>query len=126
MSPFFAIVVAMQDHTGPFVRRRPSGRADGLKAPANLVGKDFSGLLKSPASAKVDAVRDGALYCFNMWLLLDPNYMKKVADFIRANGIKGVRAFVKRENLEFDLDSLRGAIRSVYDGRYKFSRYFPP
>jgi arylsulfatase len=51
--------------------------------------------------------------------------MGRIADFIRANGAEGVQAFVENEDLEIDLDHKRGAIRSVYDGRYKFSRYFP-
>lgn len=99
--------------------------ADGSKAAADLPGKDFSHLLKSPANAKVDAVRNGALYCFNMWLTLDPDFLGRIADFIRANGTEGVSAFVKKEGLKPDLDRRRGAIRSVYDGRYRFSRYFP-
>jgi arylsulfatase len=99
--------------------------ADGARATAGLPGKDFSGLLKSPADAAVDTVRDGALFCFNMWLLLDPDYLGRIADFIRENGDAGVAAFVEREGLKPDLDNKRGAIRSVYDGRYRFSRYFP-
>ncbi len=99
--------------------------ADGSNATADLPGKDFSVLLKSPANASFDAVRDGALYCFNMWLLLDPDYIARIADYIRANGTKGVPAFVKKEGLKPDLAHKRGAIRSVYDGRYRFSRYFP-
>jgi arylsulfatase len=97
----------------------------GKKATASLPGEDFSALLKSPANADIDAVRDGALYCFNMWLLLDPDYLGKIADYIRANGTQGVSAYVKNEGLKPDLDRKRGAIRSVYDGRYRFSRYFP-
>ena len=99
--------------------------ADGARATAGLPGKDFSGLLKSPADAAVDTVRDGALYCFNMWLLLDPDYLGRIADFIRKNGAAGVPAFVEKEGLKPDLDNKRGAIRCVYDGRYRFSRYFP-
>ncbi len=99
--------------------------ADGGNAAADLPGTDFSPLLRSPVDADIDAVRDGALYCFNMWMLLDPDYMGRIADFIRANGTKGVQAFVKEEGLKIDLDHKRGAIRSVYDGRYRFSRYFP-
>ena len=70
-------------------------------------------------------MREGALYCFNMWLLLDPDYLGRIADFIRKNGAAGVPAFVEKEGLKPDLDNKRGAIRCVYDGRYRFSRYFP-
>lgn len=99
--------------------------ADGSKVAADLPGKDFSPFLRSPANADVNAVRDGALYCFNMWILVDPNYVGRVADFIRANGTEGVPAFIKEEGLKPDLVHLRSAIRSVYDGQYRFSRYFP-
>jgi len=99
--------------------------ADGPKAAADLPGKDFSRLLRSPANADIHAVRGGALFCYNMWLFLDPNYVGRVADFIRANGTEGVPAFVKKEGLKPDLEHIRGGIRSIYDGRYRFSRYFP-
>ena len=36
-----------------------------------------------------------------------------------------IRRPVEKEGLKPDLDNKRGAIRSVYDGRYRFSRYFP-
>jgi arylsulfatase len=99
--------------------------SESAKTASNLPGKDFSPLLTSSDNANIDAVRDGALYCFNMWLFLDPGYMGRIADHIRANGPEGVPAFVNKEGLKPDLDRKRGAIRSIYDGQYRFSRYFP-
>lgn len=85
----------------------------------DLHGSDFSQLLTSPGSAAVDAVRDGTLYNYNMWLYQDADFMQQA-----------VAAMSKGQNvgdlgLKLNLDK-RGAIRSVYDGRYRLSRYFSP
>jgi arylsulfatase len=85
----------------------------------DLRGSDFSALLSSPDSAPLDAIREGALYNYNMWLYQD-------ADFLQ----QAVAAQQKGQNvgelgLKINLDK-RGAIRSVTDGRYRFSRYFSP
>ncbi|MGD8342042.1 MAG: sulfatase-like hydrolase/transferase [Desulfobacterales bacterium] len=83
-----------------------------------LHGYDVSSLLKNPQKASLDAVRDGALYCYSMWAFMDADWLKKVAE-AAASG------------KEFTLDTMprpetrkRSNIRTVYDGRYKFSRYF--
>ena len=85
----------------------------------NLHGHDFSGLMKSPGTAPVNAVRDGALYNFNMWLFQDPDFLGQMVAAMR----KGQDP--AKLGLKLDL-SRRGAIRSVTDGRYRFSRYFSP
>jgi arylsulfatase A-like enzyme len=85
----------------------------------NLHGHDFSGLMKSPATAPVNAVRDGALYNFNMWLFQDPDFLGQMIGAMR-NGQNPADL-----GLKLDLGN-RGAIRSVTDGRYRFSRYFSP
>ena len=84
-----------------------------------LRGQDLSGLLASPESVKANAVRDGALYNYNMWLYQDADFMRKAFEILRA-GKK-----VAEAGLKPDL-SKRGAIRSITDGRYRFSRYFSP
>ena len=84
-----------------------------------LNGHDVGGLLKSPATSRPDEVRDSALYNFNMWLYQDSEFMAKVYDAVS----KGQN--VADLGLKPDL-SKRGAIRSVTDGRYRFSRYFSP
>jgi len=85
----------------------------------NLQGHDFSGLMKSPGTASVNAVRGGALYNFNMWLFQDPDFLGRMVAAMR----KGQDP--AKLGLKLDL-SRRGAIRSVTDGRYRFSRYFSP
>jgi arylsulfatase A-like enzyme len=84
-----------------------------------LHGHDIGGLMSSPASAPVDAVRKGALYNFNMWLFQDPDFLHQMIEGMR-NGQD-----VAKLGLKLDL-SRRGAIRSVTDGRYRFSRYYSP
>ena len=91
-----------------------------------LPGKDFSGLLAAPDKAGHSAVRDGALYCFNMLAYIDGDFMAKaVATMLQPNGKAQVQAAAKDGSLRPDL-AKRGAIRSVFDGRYQFTRYFSP
>jgi arylsulfatase len=84
-----------------------------------LHGHDLSGLLKSPESAKPDEVRDGALYNYNMWLYQDADFMRQVFEAKSSGNDAAI------PGLELDLNK-RGAIRSITDGRYRFSRYFSP
>ncbi len=91
-----------------------------------LKGRDFSGVLNDPARAGVNDVHEAALYCYNMFAYQDPNFILDVAKTIQAKGKKDGLADIRRRGLKPDLKSHRGAIRSVFDGRYKFSRYFSP
>lgn len=87
-----------------------------------LPGKDLSGLLMSPATAGVNAVREGVLFNYNMFAYVDGDYLLKAVEFINQGGDPK-----KLKDAEFapDLDK-RGAVRSVFDGRYVFARYFSP
>ena len=88
----------------------------------DLPGRDFSSLLAAPGKADRDAVRDGALFCYNMLAYIDGDFMFKAAPFLLApDGKKKM----KEAGLRPDLMK-RGAIRSVFDGRYQFTRYFSP
>ena len=88
----------------------------------NLSGKDISPLLNNPESADFDAIRSGALYNYNMLAFVDGSFLTKVSDFLR-NG--GKPAEIAEKNWRANLNK-RGAIRSIYDGRYKLNRYFSP
>jgi len=89
---------------------------------ARLPGKDISTLLADPEAAAPDALRSGALYSFNMIAYLDRDLLGGVAKFLAEGGkpedipAQGIRPDLRK----------RGAIRAVYDGRYKLSRYFSP
>jgi arylsulfatase len=83
-----------------------------------LNGKDLAPLLKAPDKAGPDAVRPGALYCFSMLSTIDGEYSRKAIAAMLGNEKmpKGLKPNLMK----------RGHIRTVFDGRYKFSRYFAP
>lgn len=87
-----------------------------------LPGKDFSGLLAAPEKADVNAVRDGALFCYNMLAYLDGDFLLRAAAYVQEGGKPDQ---LKSAGIRPDLMK-RGAVRSVYDGRYTFARYFSP
>lgn len=87
-----------------------------------LPGQDFSGLLAAPEKAGLQAVRDGMLFNYNMFAYLDGDYLHKAVAHVRAGGKPNE---LKAAGIVPDL-SKRGAVRSVFDGRYTFSRYFSP
>ncbi|MGB7904743.1 MAG: sulfatase-like hydrolase/transferase, partial [Steroidobacteraceae bacterium] len=88
----------------------------------DLPGKDLSGLLASPDQADVRAIHDGVLFNYNMFAYLDGDYLQKAAAFIQQGGDPKK---LKEAGMVPDMRK-RGAVRSVYDGRYVFSRYFSP
>jgi len=91
-----------------------------------LPGRDFSGLLAAPERASRTAVRDGALYCYNMFAYIDGDFMEKVVEVMQQpDGKAKLKASAKEGVLRPDLGK-RGAIRSVFDGRYRLARYFSP
>ena len=97
--------------------------AKGKSAQAKeLPGKDMTALLGNPEAAAPDALRPAALYNFNMFAYIDGAFLPRIAKFFAEGGnpqelaAQGFRPNLKK----------RGAIRSVYDGQYKFTRYFSP
>jgi arylsulfatase len=88
----------------------------------NLAGKDFSSFLRAPEKAGHGALRDGQLFCYNMFAYLDGDFLEKSVQYLLQ---PGGAAKIKESGLRPDLTK-RGAIRSVFDGRYQFSRYFSP
>jgi arylsulfatase len=88
----------------------------------DLPGKDFSGLLAKPDQADVHAIHDGVLFNYNMFAYLDGDYLLRAVTFIQQGGDPRK---LKEAGLVPDMRK-RGAVRSVYDGRYVLSRYFSP
>jgi arylsulfatase len=88
----------------------------------DLPGKDLSGLLADPASAGLDAVHDGVLFNYNMFAYLDGDYLLKAVEYIHQGGDPKK---LKEAGFVPDMRK-RGAVRSIYDGRYVYSRYFSP
>jgi len=87
-----------------------------------LPGKDLSGLLAAPDTAALGAVRDGALFNYNMFAYLDGDFLLKAVEHLNKGGKP---AELKAAGVVPDMRK-RGAVRSVYDGRYVFARYFSP
>ncbi len=87
-----------------------------------LPGRDISPVLRNPESAGVDALRPGVLFNYNMFAYQDGDFLMNVSQFIRGGGkLSDLPSKGWRPDL-----TKRGAIRSVFDGRYKFNRYFSP
>src|SRR5262249_51463297 len=92
----------------------------------DLPGKDLSPLLSAPEKASHTAVRDGSLYCYNMFAYIDGEFMEKVVAMLQQpDGKAKLKAATQEGTMRPDLTK-RGAIRGVYDGRYRFARYFSP
>ena len=87
-----------------------------------LPGKDISALLAAPETADFDSLRPGTLFNYNMFAYLDAEFLNSVAGFFASGGDP---ADIAKQGFRPNL-SKRGAIRSVFDGKYKFSRYFSP
>jgi arylsulfatase len=84
-----------------------------------LHGHDVSKVLSNPEAARLNAIRDdGALYCFSMWAFMDANWLKSIAAAATSGKEMTVDSLPRPETRK------RSNIRTVYDGRYKYSRYF--
>jgi arylsulfatase len=84
----------------------------------DLPGHDIASVLSSGGTPGVNEIRDAALYSYNMFLTLD-------GDFIGAYG-KAMAPGAEPGPPPRPDFSKRGAIRSIFDGRYRFTRYFAP
>lgn len=92
------------------------------KIGGKLPGRDFSPLLSDPEKAAVDAIHPALLFNYNMFAYLDGAFLEKAVEFLHKGGKP---KDIKAAGILPDMRK-RGAVRSVYDGRYVFSRYFSP
>jgi hypothetical protein len=84
----------------------------------DLPGHDITTALSSGDSIGVNEIREAALYSYNMFLTLDGDF---VGAFGRAMASGAEPGPPPRPDF-----SKRGAIRSIFDGRHRFTRYFAP
>jgi arylsulfatase A-like enzyme len=85
-----------------------------------LPGHDFSGLLGSPQAADLHANRPGVLFNYVGIQTIDGNYL------LAANKLVfGGKPLPTLTEMHPDL-SKRGFLSFVFDGRYKFARYYAP
>jgi arylsulfatase A-like enzyme len=100
-------------------------RSDAVaSAGAGLPGRNLSTVLSAPQQAATDAVRPAALYNYNMFTYLDAEWFGPLIKLVVSNEPLGEK-IEKLVQMQPDFNN-RGAIRSVFDGRYRFSRYFSP
>ncbi|MEQ8540195.1 MAG: sulfatase-like hydrolase/transferase [Coleofasciculus sp. D1-CHI-01] len=89
---------------------------------SELPGKDLTTLLSQPEQASVDAARDSILFTYSGLMTNDSELVRFLSIVKDEDG--GIRKAIKegtRPNLK-----KRGSLRTVFDGRYKFTRYFSP
>ena len=89
----------------------------------DLPGKDLMAILGNPGSADVNAARDGVLFTYSCLSTCDSGIFAVAGDAIAAG--KSPMDEMKRTGYRPDLRK-RGNVRTVFDGRYKFSRYHAP
>ena len=92
-----------------------SSRPDAVKA---LPGHDFSALLAEPDKAAVQAVRPGVLFNYMGVSTVDANYLRVA---LSAPYLGRSRPPLSEAKLD-----KRGLLSFVFDGRYKFARYYAP
>ncbi|PWS34852.1 sulfatase [Falsiroseomonas bella] len=88
-----------------------------------LPGKDLTPLLANPGAAGPNTLREGVLFTYSGLSTNDASLWQAVAT-ARAAG-KDPKAELRRQGFQSDLTK-RGSLRSVFDGRYRFTRYFAP
>ena len=89
----------------------------------DLPGKDLSTLFTGPGAADLHAVRDGVLFTYS-GLATNDSGIFRIAAEAKAAGKKPALAVIKQGYIP-DMKK-RGSLRTVFDGRYKFTRYFSP
>ncbi len=85
-----------------------------------LPGRDFSRLLDDPENAKTDAVREAVLFNYVGLQTIDSLYMIRVCHDIAKGRFAPPFTEAKPDMTR------RGFISFVFDGRYKFARYYAP
>ena len=95
------------------------------KIGADLKGRDFSAAMARPDIAQFDSIRPASLFNYNMLTFQDAKWAKKMYDYLKDSGSSFEQKIASLMKEEPDFHN-RCAIRSVFDGRYRFSRYFSP
>jgi arylsulfatase A-like enzyme len=88
-----------------------------------LPGRSFIHLLKEPTGVAVDALRPAALFNYNMLTYQDAKWAARMETAIRNTSVPLATRMAELVSNDPDFHD-RCGIRSVYDGRYRFSRYF--
>jgi arylsulfatase len=95
----------------------------GELAGRDLPGKDLTSALSSPKGAGVHAARESVLFTYSSLSCNDSGLFKAAGEAVAAG--KNPMESMKASGFKPDMKK-RGSVRTVFDGRYKFSRYFAP
>jgi arylsulfatase A-like enzyme len=90
---------------------------------ARMKGKDLTPLLKQPVNPQFSQARGGVLFCYSQLMVHDPKFTAFLYETLLNRSIARTSLYQKIEQFPIDW-SLRVAIRSVTDERYRFTRYF--
>ncbi len=95
------------------------------KAGADLKGRDFSALMATPDKAAFNSLRPASLFNYNMLSFQDAKWARKMEEYMRSAKVPVAQKIKELIKVEPDFHD-RCGIRSAFDGRYRFSRYFSP
>ena len=90
---------------------------------ALMKGKDISPLLRQPVNPEFSRTRGGVLFCYSQLMVHDPKFTKFFYETVHNKSIAKTTQLQTIESFPIDW-SLRVAIRSITDERYRFTRYF--
>ena len=88
-----------------------------------LPGRDLSSLLSNPGSQAIDAARPATLFTYSGLASNDAGVFDFAAKAVMAG--KNPKEEAKQQGFRPNLKK-RGHVRSAFDGRYRFTRYFSP
>lgn len=91
---------------------------------ARMKGKDLTPLLRQPVNPEFSRTRGGVLFCYSQLMVHDPGFTKYLYETLFNKQVAKVDQLRAIELFPIDW-SLRVAIRSITDERYRFTRYFP-
>ena len=90
---------------------------------ARMKGRDLTPLLRQPVNPAFSRDRGGVLFCYSQLMVHDPKFTKFLYETLLDKSVAMAERVKTVEAFPIDW-SLRVAIRSITDERYKFSRYF--
>ncbi len=118
-------ITSQLDLTPTIIGLTGKDQSSRTKAAEGLRGKDFSQILKNPEQAKIDTVRTSALFNFDMLSYQDPKWSAMTIDTKKYQAKTAKQQAEMLEKYPPDFNN-RTSIRSIWDGQYRFSRYFSP
>jgi arylsulfatase A-like enzyme len=89
----------------------------------NLPGRDITPVLTNPGAVDMHAVRESVLFTYSGLATNDSDLWRMVDDAKAAGKNPAVQ--IAKQGFIPNMKK-RGSVRTVFDGRYKFSRYFSP